>query len=218
MRMAEEQKYISKWRRGFTRDEVLAHLHQSGIGKARAQQGWTNLQMYREPLLVVGDKCGWDAVNEYRKRGADREIINQFGEFMEMPVKTLVTLRHPLDNITAWVDSSKYKRIYGNEGLRYRRMIRRYKQFYTAAAEILEGSDYMLVHNEELIADPSHMLQRISDYLELPLNREWRRSSAKRVWSKPHQRRHDISWPEEYATRVEDFIQECPLLEYYRGL
>ena len=214
-RISEEQKYISKWRRGYNWNQIMQHLNQSGVGHARRDQGWPNLQRYDE-LLLVGDKCGWDAVNEYRKRGAPATILKDFEEFMDMPVKTLVTVRHPLDNITAWVDSPKYKRIFPDEALRFRRMIRRYKQFHEAAWDILQYADYQVVPHEALCAHPNMALQEISDFIGLPKNKEWRREAGKRIHTKPHLRRDDIKWPTEYIDRVDAFIAESPLLEYYR--
>jgi hypothetical protein len=213
--MAEEQKYISKYRRGFSREKILEELLKSGEGRARRAQGWPNLTTHNEPLLAVGDKCGWDAVNEYRKRNASVDLIEEFGRYMEMPIKTIVTLRHPLDNISAWVVSPKYKRIYKDDDFRFQKMVSRYVKFHNAAWEMLENTDYFLLHNEELIKEPSGTLQEMSDFLGLPPNRDWRRATAKRIWNKPHQRRDEFPWPERYMERVKIFIESSPLLGYY---
>jgi hypothetical protein len=167
--------------------------------------------------MVVGDKCGWDAVNEYMKRDAPHDIITRFGDHMGMPVKTIVTLRHPLDNISAWVSSPKYIRMFGDEGLRYRRMIRRYKRFHTAADDlVLSCPEPFFLHNEDLIADPHSTIGDMSDWLGLPRDQKWVDMCASKVFKKPNQRRNQIEWPEEYVQRVTDFIDECPLLERYR--
>jgi len=136
--ITEEQKFISKWRRGFSREGIFQEVQHAGAGRTRKAQGWPNLTEYTN-LRVIGDKAGWDAVNEFTKRDAPASIISDFSAFMGgMPVKTLVTVRHPLDNITAWVDSPKYKRVFSDDHLRFRRMIRRYKRFYTAADHTTE--------------------------------------------------------------------------------
>lgn len=216
-KIAEEQKYISKWRRGQTKEEILSALMSAGAGSTRRGQGWPNLTTFNT-LRVIGDKAGWDAVNEFNKRGAPKTIINDFGAFMAMPVKTIVTVRHPLDNITAWVDSPKYKRMFSDDHLRFRRMIRRYKRFYTAAAIILEGTDYRVVPHESLCADPNGMLQSLADWLELPNDKAWRREAGGRIHSSPHLRRDDVNWPEGYfEERLVPFIAENPLMETYRG-
>jgi len=217
IRMGEEQKYISKWyRNGWSKDQILEHLLQSGVGKARKLFGFPNILTHEEPLLTVGDKCGWDAVNEYRKRDAPVDILDQFGKHMGMPVKTIVTLRHPLDNISAWVSSPKYIRMFGDEGLRYRRMIRRYKRFHDAATNILSGQDTFFLYNEDLIAYPHATIRDMGEWLGLPVDSNWVDMCASYMFKKPNQRRSELEWPEEYVKRVTDYIDTCSLLERYR--
>ena len=217
MRMGEEQKYISKYiRSGWTREQIIEHNLASGVGRARKLLEFPNILTHEEPLLAIGDKCGWDAVMEYRKRGAAPTLITDFGVHMRMPVKTIVTLRHPLDNISAWVDSNKYKRVYSDEPLRYRRMIRRYKQFHDAAIPLLENQDIFYLHNEELIADPYVVIGQLADWIGLSHDQEWLDDCASRVFKKPNQRRSEIDWPEEYVKRVTDYIESCPLMGKYR--
>lgn len=219
IRMGEEQKYVSKWcRSGWSKEQINAHLLQSGVGKARKLLGFNDndINTHTGSLIAVGDKCGWDAVNEYRKRDAPVDLLNQFGKHMGMPVKTIVTLRHPLDNISAWVSSPKYIRMFGDEGLLYRRMIRRYKQFHDAAVDILEDQDIFYLYNEELIANPELTIDMLANWLDLPQDNKWLENCASKVNPLPNQRRHELEWPEEYAKRVTDYIDTCPLLEYYR--
>jgi hypothetical protein len=217
IRISEEQKFVSKWyRAGWSKKKILASLHKSGVGKERGPQGWRGVQTYEEPLLAVGDKCGWDAVNEVAKRAAPSDILTRFGSHMDMPVKTIVSLRHPLDNISCWVQSPKYQRIYGHERLLYRRMIRRYKRFHDHALNVIEGQDVFYLHNEDLIENPSHTIQALSEWLELPNNRAWRRSCASLVFKKPNRRSQTLNWPEEYRERVMAYIDENPMLERYR--
>jgi hypothetical protein len=217
IRMSEEQKYISKWCRGSTRDEILRALFNSGPGKTRAGMGFSNLRTFTEPLHSVGDKCGWDAVNEVHKRGQSPDILTRFSEFMDLPVKVIHTTRHPLDNITAWLSSPKYQRMFNDKDLLHRRMIRRYCRFYEAAEQVMVGQDVFHLKNEELIANPNDTIQRLSDWLGLPPNRPWRRASAKFVASKPHRRRDEYPWIEEYREQVLTWrvLERFPSLECY---
>lgn len=220
MRIAEEQKYISRWRReDWSRERILKAALTSTIGKARKALNFDNdaICSHSDPLQVLGDKCGWDAVNEYMKRGAPKSILTDFGAFMQMPVKTIVTLRHPLDNISAWVGSPKYQRLFPNEGRRYRKMCQRYRKFYNAAGDILEGQDTYLLHNERLIADPSAVLQEIEVWLGLEKNRDWRRACAARLFKKPNQRRTTLAWPQQHVDAMAEYISTQPLMAYYRG-
>ena len=96
-------------------------------------------------------------------------------------------------------------------------MIRRYKRFYTAAATILQNTDYRIVVHEELCRNPNDTLQRLSEWLELPSDRDWRRDASSRIHNSPHRRRDDVQWPEGYyEERLVPFIQENPLMAAYR--
>src|SRR5258706_15413327 len=75
VKLSEEQKNISKWRRGHSKEQVLKEHMAAGAGRTRRQQGWPNLDSFNN-LRVIGDKAGWDAVNEFNKRDAPTTVIN----------------------------------------------------------------------------------------------------------------------------------------------
>ena len=218
VRISEEQKYISKWCRGISREDIIRALLASGGGKYRRSMGFENLDTYTEPLLVMGDKCGWDAVNEVKRRGQASDILTRFSDFIEMPVKVIHTTRHPLDNISAWVDSPKYARLYPERDRRFNKMIARYCKFYEAAEEIMAGQDVFHLRNETLIENSSDTIQKLSDWLDLPPNKGWRRASAKYVNATPHRRRDACNWPDKYLDQVNGsrVLDRFPSLSYYK--
>jgi hypothetical protein len=217
--VTEEQKYISKWLRGFSRDDIFKALYASeGGGNTRKQMGFPNLDKHTDPLLAVGDKCGWDAVNEVKKRGESADILTRFSKFIGMPVKVIHSSRHPLDNITAWLASPKYQRMFGNEELLHKRMIRRYCRFYEAAELVMEGQDVFHLRNEELIAHPTITIRALSEWLGLPVDERWLETSAGFVNPKPNRRRDQYPWIEEYREQVLTWrvIDRFPSLAYYK--
>lgn len=220
IRMAEEEKYISKWCRGQSRDEILTALLASGTGRYRRTMGFSDasINTHTGELLSIGDKCGWDAVNEVKKRDQSPDILTRFSSFIELPVKVIHSSRHPLDNITAWLSSPKYQRMYTNVELLHKRMIRRYCRFYEAAEMVMENQDVFHLRNEELIADPAATIQELSDWLGLPPDSEWCRASAKLVAAKPHRRRDEYPWIEEYKEQVLTWrvLDRFPSLAYYK--
>lgn len=217
IRMSEEQKYISKWCRGYRKTRIIDELLAAGPGRTRRDMGFPNLCHHTDPLMALGDKCGWDAVNEVRKRSQSPTILTRFSEFMEMPVKVIHTSRHPLDNISAWLMSPKYQRMHPDTDRLHNKMIRRYCQFYETAEEIMEGQDVFHLRNEELIADPSGTIQALSDWLGLPTDRAWRRASAKFINAKPNRRSQTYPWIENYREQVlgSRVLERFPSLEYY---
>jgi hypothetical protein len=158
--------------------------------------------------MVVGDKCGWDAVNEVRKRGASVDIIHQFGKEMGMPVKVIHTTRDPRQNIAAWFHSPKYIRIWGeNPDSRMRFSVRRYARFYTTAQLILDQHpDAFHLRQEELILNPAATLSSLFEYLELPLSKEYRRWVQKKLYKTLPLRETpwDKKWDEAIQERVLD--------------
>ena len=218
VRITDEQKYISQWyRQHWTKEKILFQLLISGAGKARAAQGWPRLRDHDDPLLVVGDKCGWDAVNEYAKRGAPSSIISNYGVFMGMPIKTIVTVRNPYDNIATWINSNKYARLFPDRYTRGARMIRRYRRFYNNAWDVLQAvDDYMLIPHERLVESPSVVIQELSDWLTLPKDKAWRRAAAWRIWSKPREQRKTVVYTDDELSKIKHIIDSNLLMEYYR--
>lgn len=218
--IGEERKSISRWYRdGWSKDQIVNDVLTSGMGKERKTKGFDEKKVlsYSEPLLFMGDKCGWDATNEYTKRGAPKDIFNQFGQFMGMPVKVIVTVRNPFDNISAWCMSPKYQRLYPDENFLWKRMTRRYRRFHRAAQELIEeAGDYFVWYNEAAIQDPVGTIQTLSDWLELSADNEWVQDCSSKLFTKPNQRSNQIEWPEKYKKQTFNFIQESPLMRYYR--
>jgi hypothetical protein len=227
IRITEEQKFISKWCRGWTKEDILKGLFKSNDGGYlghrpygyRANMGFSGLRTFTDPLLVIGDKCGWDAVNEVAKRGQSPDILTRFSEFMELPVKVIHTSRHPLDNIASWINSPKYKRAHPDDEFRTNRMIQRYTKFYQAAEKTMEGQDVFHLRNEELISNPSQVIQDMADWLELPHNRPWRRYCAARVFDRPNLRRDEVVWLKNFKEEVlgDRVINRFSTLREYYG-
>jgi hypothetical protein len=218
IKMGEEQKYIGKWlREGWTKPQIIAHLLESGVGRARRELNFPNIDTPKDPLLCIGDKCGWDAVLEVKKRGYQGDILADFGAFMGLPMKVIVTVRNPLDNISAWYQSDKMKRMYSEDELRCRRMIRRYKQFYDVAERVIKGHDTFFLHNEELIQDPAKITSELCAWLNIPCDSDWQNMCVSRVFKKPNQKRFLAAWPEGYKEeRLDPWMLENSLMAYYR--
>ena len=217
VRMSEEQKYISKWKReDWSKDKILTELHKSGYGKERKPKALPGMLTYTDPLIAVGDKCGWDGINEIRKRDAPITLFDDFGKHMEMPVKIIHSVRNPFDNITAWLDSPKYQRMYKDGNTLHRRMIKRYRKFYDTAEQVLIRSEHVFtVYNEELCDNPRHVLLGLCGFLDLDPVEPWITNAINAVNKKPNRRSERRVWPEVYTQRVWDIIRSNTCLEYY---
>jgi len=217
VRFAEEQQYSSKWlREGWTREQILEALTASGVGKARRLLGFpdSSILTYNEPLKLIGDKSDWGMVNAHMKRGAPADILSQFSAVMGMPVKALVSIRNPFETLATRINSEKYTRKWADLDLRTRKLCQHYRKFHNAASEIVEGQDYRIVPLERLIADPSEVLNELTDWLDLPTDQAWKAECLARLFKKP--RTHAFTLPEPYLTQMNDWITSNPLMTYYR--
>jgi hypothetical protein len=199
-------------------DQVTPHLLQSGYGRQRKKYApWAPVLTHEEPLQIIGDKCGWDAVNEVKKRGAPVDIIHKFGEAMGLSVKVIHTTRDPRQNIAAWFHSPKYIRLWGESPQpRARFAVRRYARFYTVAQTILDQHpDAFHLRHEELILRPAETLKALFEYIELPLSKEYRRWVQKHLLKEVPMR--EITWGEEWDQAIKDRILSgrFPSLDYY---
>ncbi len=204
VRLAEEQKLITKWwRDDWSREKIITEVKECGHGKERKPKALSGSLTWEEPLLAVGDKCGWDAVNLIKKQGATTNVLNEFGEHMDMKVKTIHTLRNPHDNISAWIASPKYQRQWPDLHYRTRMSIKRYARFYGTANDLLEGNSHFTLYNEELCASPAYILKLLCIYLDLPVVEPWLSTAAASVFEKPHKRVGEFEWDPELRDMVD---------------
>jgi hypothetical protein len=203
VRLAEEQKYITKWTRdGMTREEIIDAAKKCGHGKERKLKALPGSLTWEEPLLAIGDKCGWDAVNLTRKGGQGVDVLDRFSEHMQMPVKVIHTIRNPYDNITCYLDSPKSNRIWKDEHTLYRMCIRRYARFYDAANKLLEVYPRFDLYNEEIIENPERTLTKLCVFLDLPVVEPWLTNAVNSVYKKPNERSKRREWPVEWEEQM----------------
>ena len=195
LRIAEEQKLITKWwRDDWSRDQIITNVKQCGQGKERAPKALPGSLTWNEPLLYLGDKCGWDAVNLIKKQGAESDVLSKFGLHMGMGVRVIHTIRDPYENISAWLDSPKYKRQWPDLRYRTRMSIKRYSRFYSTADKLLTKYPAFSLYNEELCLDPKNVLIRLCTFLDIPVVEPWFSNAANSVFKTPHKRSDSIEW------------------------
>lgn len=205
-RIGEEQKSVTKWWRDKkSKEAILEEVKTCGHGKERKPKALPGSLTWEEPLLFVGDKCGWDSVNLVRKQGAPDDVLDQFSKHMGMPVKTIHTIRDPHENISSWVSSPKYQRgEWARPTLDHRSniLIRRYKRFYGTADKLLSCSDHFDLYNEEFCSHPKEVLTRLCEYLGLPIVEPWFSNAVASVFKKPNRGSDKIAWSTEMWNMV----------------
>ncbi len=217
-RVSEEIKIITKWARdGWTREKILDHTKNRGRGgKERRTKLLPGHSNWEAPLLVLGDKCGWDAPMLI-KHGSNEDILDKFSEHIGMPVKVVHTIRNPYDIITGWVQSSKWQKLYGKDYMLWRMAVRRYARFYSSANKIVERYPRFDLYNEELIQSPERVLTELCEFLELPIVEPWFTNAVNAVYKKPNERSKTCKWPAVWEEQIPwRIIDKYSFLERYR--
>ena len=217
-RISEEQKYVSKWwMEGWKRKQIIRHLLPSGQGKERKLKQLPGSGAWKDgehERLVMGDKWGLDGVSLVRKEGASADVLEQFADHMGMELKIIHTIRDPYDNISAWLDSPKYKRMFGEGNQLYAKSIRMYTRFYGAADQILSRHDHFTWRNDEFCADPRKVVTGLAEYLEIPVVEPWLTNAANSAFKRPNKRSEKVEWPEKWVKNVDQrLIKRWP--EYF---
>lgn len=216
-RIGEEIKVISKWRRlGWSKERIIDEILNSGYGKERKLKAIPGMLTYKEPLKIISDKCGWDAVNEVRKRNAPTNILDHFSKHMGMEVLVIHTSRNPYDNISSWLVSPKYKRLFPNDYYRARMMIRRYSRFYSTAEKVMENQKVFHLRNEELCQNPRQVLTELCNFLGIEPERKWLKNCCKKVFKKPNEKSKLMTLPPKLHDMIRwRIIDKYPSLSYY---
>lgn len=207
IRLAEEQKYITKWaKEGWERAKIIDATKKCGHGKERKPKALPGSLKWEEPLLAIGDKCGWDAVNLIKKQGESIDVLDRFSDHMQMPIKVIHSIRDPYDNICAWLDSPKYQRLYGTGNSLYMKSIRRYARFYSVADELLKRHDHFDLHNAEICANPRKVITEMAEYLELPVVEPWLTNAVNSLFKRPNKRADRHDWPDKWVRNIDERV------------
>jgi hypothetical protein len=214
-RISEEQKLISKWLRGWDKEKIFKELLESGYGKERLTKKLPGMLTYQNPLIAVGDKCGWDAVNEFKRHPTN--ILGEFSKFIGLPVKVIHTSRNPYDNIGSWMKSPKYQREYRDDYYRARMLIRRYSRFYDRLEKVIKGQDVFHLRNEDLIEYPVDVLKDLCFFIGLDYNKNWSKACRSILHKEPHRWGTKEMFPGDTYDMIRwRIIDRYSSLEYYR--
>lgn len=197
VRIGEEIKSITKWiRDGHSRKKIMDEVKNSGQGKERKPKALPGGLTFEEPLLYLGDKCGWDAVMLVKHGVVGHDIFDRFGEHMGMPVKIIHSFRDPHENISAWINSPKYMRKWPDLGTRRQYSIKRYARFYGRAEALLVNNEHFDLANEDLCLKPEETLGNLCTYLDIPVVEPWFSNATNAVFKTPRKRATEDMWDE----------------------
>jgi hypothetical protein len=166
---------------------------------------------YEDKLLLLGDKCGWDAIGNYTERGEVPRTLLSFEESIGIPLYVIHALRNPYDLISNWV--------MGGKGT-LDNQIERFADTAYATQRIYYDSEFpkhriMPIKNEALCANPSAVILDMCIFLELEPKQEFIKKCEKIIFSKPHVRKNEVKWDKKSINRVAELIDHYAFLREY---
>lgn len=197
-----------------SRDEVYWLLRQQKRWFARRRYQWGSYDyqlgnLPREgPLLVIGDKKGGRTALRLARQP---ELLTRLSRKTGLPVKLVHVVRHPLDNI-----ASRHDRAGGS-------LLATIGEHFDRASVIShlikEGNFSILtIHLEDLIANPTAVLNKLREFLDLPESMQWIRAcEAKLLDSPPRSRDLIENWDPLILDLIWNMADRCSFYDGYRN-
>ncbi len=203
-------------RAGFSREQIFSLiLHKDKVFTGKGRE-WTGYDYALEGLWqgryrnlkVIGDKKGGGSSRHLQ---AKPDIIKKLKETVQLPIKLIHIVRHPLDNIAThkrkWsvqptlqeAIDSYFKRVEANAKLQ---------------AEV-EEHEWCELSHEAFIENPEKALTTLIEFLEVEPYPEYIQSAAKKVFKSPSNSRNKIEWPQEMIDQVAERSQKYDFLKDY---
>jgi hypothetical protein len=182
---------------------------------------------YRDKVLLLGDKCGWDNFGLYsligKETGEELKIsrgLKQLSAKLEIPIKVINALRNPFDIIGNWYRGGRKYEKFRRDPKGLDRLVGRYETITSINKLLYYDSDFpkefiLPVKNEELCKRPEETIREILEFVELPIDKEHLVESCSKIFKNPHRRVNEIHWPERIVERINSIIEDYDFLDGY---
>ena len=203
-------------RAGFTRDQIFSlilHKDKEFTGKGREWTGYDyNVPglwqgRYRK-LKIIGDKKGGGTA---RHLIAKPTIIEDLRKKVELPLRLIHIVRHPLDNIATHFRKKKPQQTMQEAIDDY---FRRADANYRTSAQV-EPEEWIDMKHEEIIENPKKRIGELCEFMGVDADKEYLEACASKVFKSPSRSRDRITWQQEYIDQVADRAQKYPFLQDY---
>lgn len=203
-------------RAGFSREQIFSLiLHQDKVFTGKGRE-WTGYDYALEGLWqgryrrlrVIGDKKGGGSSRHLQARP---DIIDKLREKVQVPIKLIHIVRHPLDNIAT------HKRKYSVKPNLQEAIDDYFKRVEANArlkGEVAEDEWCELTH-EEFIDHPKDSLTTLINFLEVEPYEDYIEAAAEKVFKSPSNSRNKIEWPQEMIDQVAERSQKYDFLKDY---
>ncbi|MCG2590510.1 sulfotransferase family protein [Rhodohalobacter sulfatireducens] len=203
-------------RAGFSREQIFSMiLHKDKVFTGKGRE-WTGYDYaveglwqgrYRR-LRVIGDKKGGGSSRHLQ---AKPDIIEKLRKKMQLPIKLIHIVRHPLDNIAT------HKRKYSVKPTLQEAIDDYFKRVEANAklrSEVAKEEWCELTH-EQFIEEPEQSLTTLIEFLEVEPYDVYIKAAADKVFNSPSNSRNKIEWPKEMVDQVAERSQKYEFLKDY---
>ncbi|MAL16115.1 MAG: sulfotransferase family protein [Balneola sp.] len=216
MVISHELDALRYLRAGFSREQIFSLiLHKDKVFTGKGRE-WTGYDYsieglwqgrYRN-LKVIGDKKGGGSSLHLIARP---NIIEKLRDEMQLPIKLIHIVRHPLDNIAThkrkWsVNPTLQEAIDG--------YFDRVEANAKLKSQVAEDEWCELTH-EEFIENSEDTLRTLITFLELEPYEDYIKAAAAKVFDSPSKSRTRIEWPQEMIDQVAERSQKYDFLKDY---
>lgn len=203
-------------RAGFSREQIFSLiLHKDKVFTGKGRE-WTGYDYALEGLWqgryrnlkVIGDKKGGGSSRHLQ---AKPDIIEKLRETVQLPVKLIHIVRHPLDNIAT------HKRKYSVKPTLQEAIDDYFKRVEANAklkSKVAENEWCELTH-EAFIDYPKESLTTLINFLEVEPYEDYLNAAAEKVFKSPSNSRNKIKWPQEMIDQVAERSQNYDFLRDY---
>lgn len=200
---------------GFTKEQIytLILLRDKYFGKKRERKGsgydynvpgqW---QGYYDNVRIIGDKQPGKSA---RFIDADPELLSQLKELTGLPVRVIQHVRNPYDNISTICRKKKEP---------IEKTIDRYfsrQKQALSVTKLLDTNELIVTRHEELIEDPEKCINKVLNFLDLPIDNNYILACTSKVFKEQKITRTSVNWTAESIEKVKKEIDKYPFLTGY---
>jgi len=205
------------FRNGFDRNRIFSLiLHKDKVftGKGRHWTGYDySLKdlwqgRYRH-LKVIGDKKGGKSSLHLISKP---NIINDLKKEVDLPLRLIHVVRHPLDNIAT------HHRKWGR-GHTIQETVNDYFNRVQAVSNLkpkISKEEWLEFKLENFILDPSSILSKLLEALEVEKDTEYLKVASSKVFASPSKSRSKLNWPNNVVEQIAERSQEFDFLKDYK--
>lgn len=200
---------------GYSRNQILFLIRMNSLEFSNVGRSWTGYKYevpsqqqggYENRLLVIGDKKGGKTT---RRLKSNRHLLEKLQEEIELPISLIHIVRNPFDNIAT---------ISRKHGMTLEDSIKFYFSLCRTINETKKDIDlnkFLEFKLESLIADPSRIMKRVTNFLGLVPSADYLSSCSSVVFRKPKKTRRTTQWKQEQMEEVLEGISKYEFLKGY---